>query len=547
MVNPGEIEAIVYVGHVLTMDDQHPTAAAVATQGDEIIFVGDRDAALEAAGRTATVVELEPGQVLLPGFIDGHGHIALVTLFNSLIDLTPKPTGRVGGIVDLVATLKASIADGPPPTGWVSGCNYDDALMREHRHPTRDDLDEVSTQYPVLAIHASGHLAAVNSKALELCGVGPDTPDPVGGSIRRREGSREPNGVLEEHAWMDLVAPHLPRPGPEQAVRDLVAAQLKYASQGFTTVQDGATDPAMLALLRGADQAGAVVLDLVAYPTWMVADQVFPGTSPDDGYQGRVRIGGLKLVLDGSPQGKTAWLSEPYLIPPPGQGPDYRGYPALDDETVNAFVRRFHDAGWQVLAHCNGDEAAAQFIRAATAARGAGQSGEPRDFVMIHAQTVREDQLDEMVRIGIVPSFFITHVYYWGDWHRDSVLGLPRAARISPLESARGRGIRFSLHNDSPVAPIRSMLLISTAVNRLTLTGQVLGAEQRIPVESALRAMTIDAAIQYGEEDTKGSIVAGKQADLVMLSDNPLTIDPAGLADIQIVRTVSRGRTVFGG
>lgn len=536
-----------YLGSVITMEPDQPRAEAVVTDGESILYVGEVAEARQVAGPDAQVVELADGEVLLPGFIDGHGHFGLVTLFDSFVDLTPQPVGDVAGIEHLNAKLADVIADGPPTSGWILGCNYDDSLMAERRHPTHEDLDKVSEEHPIVVVHASGHLAAVNSKAMEVLGIHSGTEDPQGGTLRRKPGTSEPNGVLEEHAWMDLVAPHIPRPPLAEALVSLTNAQHKYAAQGFTTVQEGFTDPMMLMLMAGAARADALFLDHVSYVAWPTVDQALEGRSPQDGYQGRLRIGGIKMVLDGSPQGKTAWLTEPYLTPPEGMPDDYRGYPALPDEDVTELLGKFHEAGWPVLAHCNGDATADQFIAAVEAARAGEDGADPTDFVMIHAQTVREDQLDRMKELGITPSFFITHVYYWGDWHRDHVLGLPRAARISPLRSATDRGIRFSLHNDSPVAPIWSMILVATAVNRLTLTDQALGPEQRVDVEQALRAMTIDGAYQYGEDDRKGSLREGKQADMVVLSDDPLAVDPARLADIEVRRTVSRGRTVYAG
>jgi predicted amidohydrolase YtcJ len=545
MINTDAPGRILYSGTILTMEPDAPRAEAVVTDGDSILFVGGRDEAVAAAGPDAQVVQLGDGEVLLPGFIDGHGHVGLVTLFDTFVDLTPTPVGEIASIDQMVTRLSQVVSDGLPEHGWVLGCNYDDSLMAEHRHPTRHDLDRVSLEHPIVVVHASGHLAAVNSKAMQVVGIDENTADPQGGTLRREPGTSEPNGVLEEHAWMDLVAPHLPRPPVAEAMVSLTNAQKKYAAQGFTTVQEGFTDPMMLALLTGASGADALWLDLVSYVAWPTVDQALQGREPDDGYVGRLRIGGIKMVLDGSPQGMTAWLTEPYLMPPKGMPADYRGYPALPDDEVSSLLTSFHRKGWPVLAHCNGDATADQFIAAVTAARAEDTEADPTDFVMIHAQTVREDQLDSMKELGITPSFFITHVYYWGDWHRDHVLGLPRAARISPLRSATDRGIRFSLHNDSPVAPIWSMILVATAVNRLTLTDQELGPEQRIDAEQALRAMTIDGAFQYGESDRKGSLRAGKQADLVVLSADPLSVDPTQLADITVQRTVSRGRTVF--
>ncbi|MGV6806402.1 MAG: amidohydrolase, partial [bacterium] len=261
-------------------------------------------------------------------------------------------------------------------------------------------------------------------------------------------------------------------------------------------------------------------------------------------YSDHFRIGGMKLFLDGSPQGKTAWLSHPYHIPPEGKGADYRGYPTSTDEALAEHFAAAYERGVPVLAHTNGDAAAEQLINAVTAANDKyGQ--EDRRTVMIHAQTVRDDQLDRMKLEGMVPSFFVAHTFFWGDWHRDSVLGPERAARISPLKSALDRDIVFTTHTDTPVVPANFLHLMWTAVNRETRSGETLGADQRVSALDALKSVTINAAWQYFEEESKGSITPGKRADMVILSDNPLKVDPSAIKAIQVVETIKDGETVY--
>jgi predicted amidohydrolase YtcJ len=285
-------------------------------------------------------------------------------------------------------------------------------------------------------------------------------------------------------------------------------------------------------------------MDVVAYPDIQGAASAISGPFLSKRYTGRFRIGGAKLSLDGSPQGKTAWLTEPYRVAPAGRGTDYSGSPAMTDEQANAFVDEAFKNGWQILVHCNGDAAADQFIRAvrlATAKYGPGD----RRPVMIHAQTVREDQLDAMKELGIIPSFFGMHTYYWGDWHRDTVLGPERASRISPAASALKRGMPFTQHHDAPVALPSSIMVLFSQVNRVTRSGEVLGPEQRVSVMDAIKSITINAAYQYFEEPTKGSLEPGKLADFVILDQNPLTVDPMKIKDIKVVETIKEGTTIY--
>jgi predicted amidohydrolase YtcJ len=261
-------------------------------------------------------------------------------------------------------------------------------------------------------------------------------------------------------------------------------------------------------------------------------------------YNKRFRIGGVKLTLDGSPQGKTSWLTKPYFVPPAGQKKDYVGYPALKDAQVEAAIEQAFAKGWQVLVHTNGDAAVDQFLNAVDIASKK-IPGTDRRPVAIHAQTARLDQIDRMKALGVIPSFFPMHTFYWGDWHRDSVLGPERAANISPTGWALQRGMIFTSHHDAPVVFPDAMRVLSSTVNRTTRTGQVLGPDQRVDPLVALKATTLWAAYQHFEEKTKGSIEVGKLADFVVVSDNPLTIDRARLADIQVLETIKEGTSVY--
>ncbi|MEN8808877.1 MAG: amidohydrolase, partial [Desulfobacterales bacterium] len=429
-------------------------------------------------------------------------------------------------------------------TGWIIGFGYDDAQLKEQRHPTRDDLDAVSTTTPVLAIHQSGHLAAVNSKGLEVAGITAATKDPAGGVYRRREGGSQPDGVLEEMAFFKTVFTVLGTLGTDDNKTLLKAGLKLYASFGFTTAQEGRATPEAIETEALVAREGGLKMDVVAYADIQSAADTIKPPLHGKTYTQHFRIGGAKLNLDGSPQGKTAWLTKPYRVPPSGQATDYRGYPAVSDDEASALVDKAFRNGWQILAHCNGDAASDQFIAAIRTATNKYGKADRRP-VMIHSQTVREDQLDTMKELGIIPSFFGMHTYYWGDWHRDSVLGPERAARISPAASAVKRGMIYTQHHDAPVAMPSSIMILACQVNRTTRSGQVLGAEQRVSVMEALKSITISAAYQYFEEKTKGSLEPGKLADFVILDKNPLKVDPMAIKDIKVVETIKEGETIY--
>lgn len=543
----GVADTIYYGGPVITMDDVRPEAKALAVLDGKIAAVGSKREVMRWRGPETQMRDLD-GKALLPGFIDAHGHLSFVAQQVALANVASPPVGPVKNFEDLKRELLAYRDANRIPAGqWIVGAGYDDSLLDEGRHPTRDELDAITTEHPILLVHVSAHLAAMNSSGLAAVGIGVDTPDPAGGVIRRRGDRNEPDGVLEESAMM-LALSRLPQPAEELQLALLDAAQALYARNGITTAQDGLTRPQDLKLLRRAAAEGRLMMDVVCYPGWFAAGQMMKDVRVGE-YENRLKVGGVKLVLDGSPQGKTAYLSRPYHVPPPGKEADYRGYPAMPDAQVEKLVDLYFANGWPVLAHCNGDAAAEQLIRAVDKADAAHPQAEGttprRRTVMIHAQMVRDDQLDRMARLGIMPSFFSAHAFYWGDWHRDSVMGPERAARLSPARSAIERGIPFTIHNDAPVVPPDVMLLIWAAVNRETRSGQTLGPEQRLTAAEAIRAVTRDAAYQYFEEDAKGSLEVGKAADLVILSEDPLKADPKALKDIEVEETVSAGKSIF--
>ena len=533
----------VYInGDILTMNDTQPVAEALAVRRGKILAVGKRAMVEAVSGKDATLKDLN-GRTLLPGFIDSHGHISAVISFMAFENIASPPVGQVNSIAAIQSLLSAKAAE--VPTGeWIMAAGYDDSLLAEQRHPTKFDLDAVSTQHPIMAWHVSGHLMVCNTPCLELAGYTPDREDPEGGVIRRVAGSNEPNGILEESAVYRIYFDLLPIHDVTTRLGLLQEAQDYYARFGVTTVQDGAATLTDLETLQTAAGRDGLVLDVVAYPFYRYAEALDGQFPFSQSYTKRFRVGGLKLGLDGSPQGKTAWLTEPYHVPPQGRDAGYAGYAILKDEALNGYVSDMYERNIPVIAHANGDAAMDQLIRAVSNANELHGRADRRT-VIIHAQTARDDQIDAFKAEGMLPSYFAAHTYFWGDWHRDSVLGPERGSRISPLASTLARGVPYTIHNDTPVVPPDMMRLVWSAVNRVTRSGQTLGEEQKISVEDALKAITINGAYQYFEEDGKGSLVAGKLADLVILSDNPLDVDPLTIKDIQVIETIKEGTTVY--
>jgi hypothetical protein len=532
----------VFVGeHILTFDAAYPAARSLAIRGETIICVEADDSCGRTADAHTRIVELG-ARALLPGFIDAHGHVTMLAQLVDHANLSSPPVGEVRDIASLQAALRAHIASQRlAPGAWIFGWGYDDSLLAEKRHPTREELDAVAREHPIAILHVSGHLAAGNSAAFAAGGVTAATPDPPGGHIRRHRASGEPSGVVEEAALGLLIGKTaLAQVATPDAIERALAV---YASYGFTTVQDGATSAPALAALTRASAERELALDVVFYPAMGAPQQALP-PRPLGRYVRRLKLGGIKLVLDGSPQGKTAYLTRSYLVPPPGQAADYRGYPILPQAAVDAALARFLPAGVPVIAHANGDAALDMLIGACERAL-AGAPPVDHRTVAIHAQTLRGDQLDRMRELRMIPSFFSAHPFFWGDWHRDSVLGRERAFHISPTRSALARGVLFTIHNDAPVVPPDAIRLLWSTVNRISRSGAVIGPNQRIATEEALRALTANGAYQYFEEASKGTLAVGKQADLVVLSQDPLALEPEKLLGLRVEETLSRGRVVF--
>jgi predicted amidohydrolase YtcJ len=533
-------------GSIVTVNELQPEAQAVAVRAGRIVAVGYSDEVMKLKGQNTRVVDLA-GKTLIPGLIDAHGHVFSTGIQALSANLLPPPDGEGTDVASIQRLLKAWVAKNEATItkmGWIMGFSYDDSQLKEQRHPTREELDAVSTTVPVLIVHQSGHLGVMNSKGLELAKLTAASKDPKGGVIRRKAGSQEPDGVLEEAAFFGSLGTVLAKMGPAESVQVLKAGTELYARFGYTTAQEGRGTAGAVATMAAAAKQGQLKIDVVTYPD--IADSAATIKAPllARGYNNHFRIGGAKLNLDGSPQGKTAFLTKPYFKVPPGQKDDYIGYPTFSDEQVNGYVDQAFANGWQMLAHVSGDAAIEQFITAVRAAEKKHGMADRRP-VAIHAHIARPDQLDAFKALGIVPSFFPMHTFYWGDWHRDSVFGPERGSNLAPTGWALQRGMVFTSHHDSPVAFPDAMRVLDATVNRVTRSGKVLGPDQRVSALVALKAQTIWSAYQHFEEKTKGSIEVGKLADFTLLDQNPLTIDPLKIAGIKVVETIKEGKTVY--
>lgn len=536
------MQKLFYNGDIVTMENEWDQPEAVLVEDGKIVAVGDYDSLSNDLASDCERIDLAGG-TLMPSFIDGHGHIVMASVqYGTKVDL--EGTKNFDEIVERLQAFmnEHHIPEGQPIVGYA----YDNYFLEEHAHPGKAVLDRVSTKHPVIATHTSGHVGCANSLALANAGIDEHMEDPQGGHIDRYPGSNEPSGFLEEAAMMLAIAANEPAVSNHEEL--LVDVQNLYASLGVTTAQDGATEDGVFNLLKNASDHGKLKIDIVAYPLPMEVagrDQLTPLMAANQDragkYKNHLKIGGYKILLDGSPQGKTAWMSEPYE-----DSGDYCGYPWVTKEQIHSYIKRALDDNQQLLAHCNGDAASQQLLDAYEEEFNASDNPNKLNLrpVMLHCQTVRDDQLDRMKPIGMLPSFFVAHTYFWGDVHLKN-FGQKRGSHISPCKAALDRGLVFNLHTDTPVRLPDMLFSAWTAVNRQTCGGVTIGPDQCIDVYSALKSITINAAYAYFEEDSKGSIKEGKRADLVILDKNPLKVDPMAIKDIHVLETFKDGESIF--
>jgi len=532
-------------GDIITVNDAQPAVEAVAVKDGKILAVGARSEIDRAyKGPTTTVVDLA-GKTLLPGFLDPHSHYINALTVANQVNVFAPPAGPGKDVAAIVAELKKFRDARKIPEGEIiMAYGYDETSMPGGRTLGRDDLDRDFPNNPVMVGHTSLHGAVLNSAALKKYDITAATKTPPGGVIVRKRGSNEPHGLVMETAWLPIFG-SLPKPTPAQEVEWSKAGQLLYAAAGITTAQEGATHAPDVALMQRAAAGGADLIDVIAFPFITDLDAILKDNPPSTfgQYKNRFKLGGVKITLDGSPQGRTAFFTTPYLVDGPNGQKNWRGELPFPEETIKGWFKRVYDLGLPLNAHGNGDASIDVLLRAHEHAA-AGSLDKDRRTTVIHSQFVRPDQLDKYVAYKMVPSLFTEHTFYFAQAHVKQ-RGQQQAYFLSPMRTAIDKGLHPTNHTDFNVSPIDQMFVVWTAVNRVSRGGEVIGPDQRVTPLEALKAITINVAYQYFEENTKGSIEVGKLADLVILDKNPLTVAPEEIKDIRVVETIKEGKTIY--
>ncbi len=552
-------DAIYWNGDILTMAGDSPEyVEAIVVEGGKISFAGTKTEAMRRKRDGLEIVDLQ-SHTLLPGFIDSHGH--MVYFGKNLMD---QSLSGVHDIPELISRMKQHVAQ-VPGDGWIVGMGYAPLKMQEQRHPTADELDQISAERPVLVVHGSGHGGSMNHALMRLLKIDESTSDPEGGEFVRVPETRRPLGPMEETALINVRSLRPPFTG-EAASRVIIEAARIWASHGQTTAQEGGLGLGAddIDIVRNAIEHQLLPIDLVVYAKESATEAVIQeaynvtqkyssavggsaeeilASRPDmeDRYINRVRLGGIKMWLDGNPV--LAWMSKPFMNPPAGREAGYRGYGQISDEMIFAFFDRYWTTNRQITMHVMGDEATEQALRAIEAAIAKHGMSDHRP-VFVHAGYVRPDQIARIKAVGGVPSFLMYCLRIQGD-EMAPMWGPERADNAMAANSMLVADVPFTLHHDAPITAPSVLPGVEAAVTRLTTAGKVLGPDQRISPYHALRAVTATAAWQIREENTKGTLEAGKLADLVILDRNPLKVDPRQIDEIRVLETLKEGETIY--
>jgi len=538
-----EAPATVFTGGtVLTVDADFSEVEAIAIRGNKIIAVGSNADVRAAAGADAQIVDLG-GKTMLPGFIDAHTHVISGSIVDAVMDYVGMAKYQtVAEVLDHIAARAAAA----PAGEWLVFRNFDPAVQEGLDALTFNELDAISTEHPIFVLNASGHLAYANSRAFEVADVPEDVENPPGAEFVR-DADGKLTGIMKNNVAYSRVSgayPALATTNPSEALIGLLS---KWSQHGLTTVSELSLgglsqSPADTEVMLSAAGSGRLQARIRAYPFYTLGADAWDaaGVKPGTG-NAMARVAGYKLVADGSNQGFTGLQREPYL------DSDNRGLAYMSaDELREAALERAAN-GWQLAIHGNGDAAIDNVLDACEALRDAGidlAKVRPR---IEHCSILHDEQIVRMKELGVSASFLIGHVHYWGVAMRDEVFGEEKAQLLDRCRSCEEAGVGFSVHSDFMVTDPVPLHMIEMAVTRRTSKepDYVLAPQERISVETAIRAVTSEAAWQLFSEHEIGSLETGKLADFVILEKDPRTVDVDKIKDIRVLETWMDGARVF--
>jgi predicted amidohydrolase YtcJ len=529
-------------GTILTVDSTFSQAEAVAIRGNTILAVGTESSVRAAAGKSAKIVYLE-GKTLLPGFIDPHTHV----LAGSVIDSVMEYVGmaRFSTVTEVLDHLKV-LAKDKSAGDWIVVRNFDPSVQVGPDALTFKELDAVSLQHPIFILNASGHLAYANSTAFAVAGIPANVENPPGAEfVRDKDGKL--TGIMKNNVAFFQVLSKYPALSEANPAEALVGLLDKWSKFGITTVSElslggVSQSPADVSIMYEAAQSGRLSARIRAYPFYTIGEKAWDdaGVKPGEG-DPMARVVGYKLVADGSNQGYTGLQREPYL------NSDSRGLAYMSPEELQAKAADRAKKGWQLAIHGNGDAAIDNILDACEAIHDAGVDLKNIRVRIEHCSILHDDQIARMKDLGVSASFLIGHVHYWGVAMRDDVFGEEKAGLLDRCRSLEEAGVGFTLHSDFMVTDPDPLHMIEMAVTRKTWKepSYVLAPDETIQVESAIRALTSEAAWQLFSEHEIGSIEPGKLADFVILEKDPRNVPKDEIKEIRVLETWMDGKQVY--
>jgi len=529
-------------GTILTVDSKFSLAEAFVIRGNKILAVGTDKTMRAAAGKNANIVNLE-GKTVLPGFIDPHTHVVAGSVVDNVMEYVGM--ARFDTVAEVLEHLKVLMKD-KAPGEWIVVRNFDPSVQVGPDALTFQELDAVSTQHPIFVFNASGHLAYANSKAFEVAGIPADVENPPGAEfVRDKDGKL--TGVMKNNvAFLQILSkyPALSEANPTQALLGLLDKWTKF---GLTTVSELSLgglsqSPADVSIMYEAAQSGRLKSRIRAYPFYSIGEEAWDeaGVKSGEG-DALARVVGYKLVADGSNQGFTGLQREPYL------NSDSHGLAYISAEDLKNKAIDRAKKGWHLAIHGNGDAAIDNILDACEAVRSAGVDMKKVRVRIEHCSILHDDQIARMKDLGVSASFLIGHVHYWGVAMRDEVFGKEKSQLLDRCNSLEKAGVGFTLHSDFMVTDPVPLHMIEMAVTRKTWKEPdfVLAPEEAISVESAIRALTSEAAWQLYSEHEIGSLEAGKLADFVILDKDPRKVNTDTIKDIKVLETWMDGQQVY--
>jgi predicted amidohydrolase YtcJ len=527
---------VVFTGTVLTVDEAQPTAEALVVADGRIVAVGAHADVAQFIGPQTRTIDVSAG-CLMPGFVEAHGHplMEAMALSDRIVDIRPVTMRNAN---DVVTAVRREVAKRKTAGAYLNG--WDPLLQPGLPQPTLGWLDDVAPDGPLVILHNSGHKAFFNSCAARLAGLTRDTPDPKGARYGR-DADGDLDGTAEETGAVFPLLRGAIAPGEYPAMLLAECARLNRA--GLTMCSEMAFDPAFRPLVEHLRDQLTVRLRTYEISNPQMRTDARPGDGDD-----MLRQVGIKIWVDGSPWIGNIDLTFPYLDTAAtrtiGVTPGSCGHANYTREELAEIVGAYFPQGWPMACHVQGDAGVDTILDVYEEAL----RRHPRDdhrLRLEHVGAIRTDQLRRAAGLGVTCSIFVDQIHYWGDVIVDGLFGGERGSRWMPAGSAVATGMRISLHNDPPVTPEEPLRNISVAVTRTAPSGRVLAPEERLTVEQAIRAQTIDAAWQLFADDVTGSLEVGKYADLVVLSADPRTVPPEQIADLEVRATFLAGRQVY--